>query len=609
MLPISQLDLGFNDAENYKRRENKELFAKLFYRNSSLETLCEETTSFLIGEKGTGKTAYAVYLANSDYRNIRGSLHYIRETEYQKFVNIKKSENLQLSEYVSIWKVILYLLMAEQIVAHQEKEPFLKLFSPFRELYRVIEGFYANAFSPEIITALQFVERHEVAAKLIASNSSDVGASVSESLSRVEKKFQTNLLYIERKFEKALRCLKLDRNFVLFVDGIDIRPSSIAFDEYLDCVKGLANAIWILNNDIFANFKDSKGRLRCVLLIRPDIFESVGLQNRNSKIRDNAVLLDWKTTYPDHRNSEIFHLVDRMLQVQQKHDMDPGQSWDYYFPFDSYTETSNRCFPTSFISFLRFSLYRPRDIITMMSILKDLFLERKRTEAECFTGGDFDDPEFRRRYSEYLLGEVKDHLSFYYTEDDYDAFLKFFEFLNGKYKFDYREYTSAYSQYIDFFERNRIERPKFCETHDTFLQFLYDLNILCFIEDAQGEPFISWCHRDRSSSNISPKVKTHRRYEIHYGITKALNLGKEFRDLGYEYTGNVKWYNQQKGYGFIRPADGGADVFFHSSTLSKSGLKNIVEGECVYFDIVPGKDGKVEASNLYLERKDAGTKK
>ena len=444
---------------------------------------------------------------------------------------------------------------------------------------------------------------------MIASNSSDVGASVSESLSRTEKKFQTNLLYIERKFEKALRSLKLVKNFVLFVDGIDIRPSSIAFDDYLDCVKGLSHAVWILNNDIFANIKDSNGRLRCVLLIRPDIFESVGLQNRNSKIRDNAVLLDWKTTYPHHRNSEIFHLIDRMLQVQQEREMAPGQSWDHYFPFDSNTETANRRFRTSFISFLRFSLYRPRDIITMMSILRDLFLERQRTQAECFTGSDFDDPEFRRRYSEYLLGEVKDHLSFYYTEDDYDAFLKFFEFLNGKFKFDYQEYTSAFSQYIDFFSRNKIERPKFCETHDTFLQFLYDLNIVCYIEDTGFQSFISWCHRDRSPSNLSPKVKTHRRYEIHYGITKALNLGKEFYDLGYEYAGSVKWYSQQKGYGFIKPADGGDDVFVHSSTLSKAGLENIVKGQNVYFDIVPGKDGKVEASNLYLEKRGIGARK
>ena len=613
MLSISQLDLGFNDAENYRRRENKELFSRFFFRNSSLERLCEEKISFLIGEKGTGKTAYAVYLANSDYRNICASLKYIRETEYQKFVNIKKSENLQLSEYVSIWKVILYLLLSEQIIESQDKEPFLRLFSPFRELYAAIDDFYANAFSPEIIIALQFVEGYEVAAKLIATNSAEIGTGVSESLSRVEKKFQTNLLYIERKFESALRSLKLQNHFLLFVDGIDIRPSSIEFNDYLGCVKGLANAAWIINNDVFANIKDSKGRLRCVLLIRPDIFESVGLQNRNSKIRDNAVLLDWKTTYPQYRNSEIFQLIDRMLQVQQEQGekSETGQCWDYYFSFDSFTDVGDQGFPTSFISFLRFSLFRPRDIITMMSILRDLFLERRRGEMERFTGDDFDDPEFRRRYSEYLLGEVKDHLSFYYAEDDYESFLKFFEFLNGKYKFNYLEYTLAFSQYENFFERNKIQRPRFCETHDTFLQFLYDLNILCFIEDADGQhrPFISWCHRDRSSSNISPKVKTHRRYEIHYGITKGLNLGREFDNVGYEYAGKVKWYSREKGFGFIQPEDGSEDVFVHASSLEKASLQNLLAGQKVYFDIVPGREGKLQADRLYLEPRDVRSRR
>lgn len=609
MLPIPKLNLGFNDAENYQRRENKDLFARFFYRNNSLETLCEEKTSFLIGEKGTGKTAYAVYLDNNDYRNISGSLHYIRETEYQKFVALKESENLVLSDYISIWKVILYLLLAEQIVGHQEKAPLLKLFSPFRELYSAIESFYAKAFSPEILTAFQFIEGYEIAAKLIATNSTEVGASVSESLARIEKKFQTNLLFIERQFEKALRSLKLDTNFVLFIDGIDIRPSSIEFEEYLDCVKGLANAVWILNNGVFANIKDSPGRIRCVLLIRPDIFESVGLQNRNSKIRDNSVLLDWKTTYPEYRNSEIFHLIDRMLQVQQDKEIPAGQSWDHYFPFDAMTDVSTRRFPTSFISFLRFSLFRPRDIITMMSILRDLFIERQRSEDECFTAEDFDDPEFRRRYAEYLLGEVKDHLSFYYAEGDYEAFLKFFQFLNGKFKFEYLEYTSAFSQYMDFFRRNNIQKPKFCETHDTFLQFLYDLNILCYIEDTDRKPFISWCHRDRSPSNISPKVKTHRRYEIHYGITKALNLGKAFYEMGYEYTGTVEWFNLQKGYGFIKPSEGIEDIFVHITTLYESGLKSLVAGQQVYFDIVPGKEGKLEASNLRLDSRNMPTRK
>ena len=98
-------------------------------------------------------------------------------------------------------------------------------------------------------------------------------------------------MYIEKKFKEALSKLKLKNDHILFIDGIDIRPPQILFDEYQECVKGLANAVWSLNNDIFPSIKGSKGRIRIVLLIRPDIFESLGLQNQNTKIQDNSVFL------------------------------------------------------------------------------------------------------------------------------------------------------------------------------------------------------------------------------------------------------------------------------------------------------------------------------
>lgn len=69
MLKIADLPLGFTDAENYKRRENKTLFSHIFIKNSALEQICLPSTTFLIGEKGTGKTAYSVYMENTQYKN------------------------------------------------------------------------------------------------------------------------------------------------------------------------------------------------------------------------------------------------------------------------------------------------------------------------------------------------------------------------------------------------------------------------------------------------------------------------------------------------------------------------------------------------------------
>ena len=49
--------------------------------------------------------------------------------------------------------------------------------------------------------------------------------------------------------------------------------------------------------------------------------------------------------------------------------------------------------------------------------------------------------------------------------------------------------------------------------------------------------------------------------------------------------GVVKWYNSQKGYGFIQPDDGGKDVFVHVSALERAGLRGLVEGQKVSFEI------------------------
>ena len=63
--------------------------------------------------------------------------------------------------------------------------------------------------------------------------------------------------------------------------------------------------------------------------------------------------------------------------------------------------------------------------------------------------------------------------------------------------------------------------------------------------------------------------------------------------------GTVKWFNKNKGFGFISPDTGGADVFVHINELEKSGLANINEGDKVRYDLVENK-GKVAAGNIQV---------
>lgn len=65
------------------------------------------------------------------------------------------------------------------------------------------------------------------------------------------------------------------------------------------------------------------------------------------------------------------------------------------------------------------------------------------------------------------------------------------------------------------------------------------------------------------------------------------------------YTGTVKWFNAQKGFGFIQPDDGSKDAFVHISAVERAGLNHLVEGQKIQFDLVSDlRNGKLSADNL-----------
>ena len=62
-------------------------------------------------------------------------------------------------------------------------------------------------------------------------------------------------------------------------------------------------------------------------------------------------------------------------------------------------------------------------------------------------------------------------------------------------------------------------------------------------------------------------------------------------------TGTVKWFNTQKGYGFIQPDDGSKDVFVHISAVESAGLRGLAEGQKVSFELM-NERGKLAATKL-----------
>jgi cold shock protein len=63
-------------------------------------------------------------------------------------------------------------------------------------------------------------------------------------------------------------------------------------------------------------------------------------------------------------------------------------------------------------------------------------------------------------------------------------------------------------------------------------------------------------------------------------------------------TGKVKWFNAQKGYGFIQPTTGGADVFVHITAVERAGMDGLQEGQSLSYELEQGQRGRVSAVNL-----------
>ena len=83
------------------------------------------------------------------------------------------------------------------------------------------------------------------------------------------------------------------------------------------------------------------------------------------------------------------------------------------------------------------------------------------------------------------------------------------------------------------------------------------------------------------------------------GGERRSNIGE--RSFPMAMSGTVKFFNSERGYGFIKPDDGGRDVFVHITAVERAGLKSLNEGQRISFDVEPDKKGKgPKAVNLVV---------
>lgn len=492
-----------------------------------------DDTYFLIGDKGTGKTAYAVFLENNIYKNTKTLIVNMESTDYRVFLNLRELGFLQLSDYVRTWKIILLMIISKSINKQDIASFGPKRSARFEELTKSIDDYYKNAFVPEIATSVKYVFDEACAGEGGMSFNalklqSDVKASVSTRVSdeRTLLKFQNNLLDLERRFCEAFSRLKIKQNKFLFIDSIDIRVDDFSDGEYKACVQGLANAIWEVNTSVFRSMPESEGFLKVVLSVRTDLFPQLSLHNQANKVRDNSVMLDWRTTYENYKNSSLYQFCNNLLSYNNE-GLPIDSYWEYYFPWKtSSTNLQKREYDDSFINCLRLSLCRPRDFVSIMKAIQKNTPESSNVSSI----ENFSSNQTQNEISNYYVDEARDWCLHSISPEGFETILFFFQFLNGQSKFTYEEFIGSFDEYTKQVSEKRMELFEEILEPDDFLQLLFNLNMICYYDKTlDGKELFRFCYREREIYQLEPKVKVGVTYGVHYSLLKALNLGRNNR--------------------------------------------------------------------------------
>ena len=517
MKKIQELQQVKGDAYDYyiAGNEDTDLFEKIFLVDDIVEEICKPDKYFLIGEKGSGKTAYSVYMSKSDKINSFCSISLVENTLYQRFLNMKRQKALELSSFKDVWINLIYLILAEKIRKEYGETFFSSI--KYKQLSKAIDVFYSDAFKPEFVNAFEFVDNASASINSMMKQglfSTGTKASAETSQKYVEQSFQISLLKIRDGFEKAFMSVNLKKPTILFVDGIDARPRDIDNEQYFECLVGLVNAVLEMNQSFL-----KEKQIKIMLLIRPDIMYKMPVHNMNQKLRNNAVLLNWVTTYRKYVDSKLFKIADDYFMKQQDQQYLLGQSWNHYFPYKIQAPWKQP--DNLFIEFLRYSLYKPRDILTMLNEMVDA------CNGDIFKHADFED--MLTNYSVYLKGELKDCMLIYMEDSDYSNFILFFDYFQGHKNFDYAFFETKHLEYVRYLKALERKIPPFMETASEALQLLYDTNIICYktvetLPNGRKKNKMFWSYKERNYANIQPEVKKGGKYAFHLAYAKTFRL-------------------------------------------------------------------------------------
>lgn len=512
------IEIPFDEAENYFKPNNREKLNKLFYKDKNYSKLLQDTTYYLIGEKGSGKTTYCAYFCNNTIDNIRSKRYPISVDDYNKIIQMKKEGKLNYTHYITLWKAI---LLTKLLATIEDNEIGFFNSKALSKIRKTLESYNFTKITMDTFSPVSMMDNVKFCAEMNGELTTDFSKSGAKINEETAIQYTTQKHIYEDSWQKFineiavdLEKLRLKNHHYLFIDGIDTRPEDIAYDEYKQCIYPLVRAVYDLNNDILSRIKDrKKGRLQIILLTRLDIFLNAGLSNAGSKISDNSAFLNWSmTNEKDYEKTSLYALVNNMLIAGTSND--EATSWNQYFNFD--IGRGNRNFD-SFAYFLRLSTSKPRDFVKLLKITKE---QCESSNLDNPNASIIESDLFQRSYSTYYADTLRTALKFYY---DNTQLKLLFDFIKS-----FKTCSFTYDQYNNIFESfsDKIAlKETFGDSYD-LLELMFNFNLIAILED---NIYFRWKHRECTIANYDYSLEKNAfeadtKFIFHWAAEKEFGL-------------------------------------------------------------------------------------
>lgn len=486
-MPLNQIAFGKTDAFNELNTFGQEYFMESFVANPKyhIDDFLSGSRFFVCGKKGTGKSALLKYLEChflKDESNLvfpirfKSEIEQVDKDSFEEIAsapdNSTKNEKydtssiLDQSSYVLVWKTFLI----NQIITRASAGEY-RVFNETSTDYKLIVSLLKCIYGESKTSSVVMPKIKKGSIELTAAFAENLSASLKLELEFDSQKKRINYTKLSKKVYQIFSQLEFVHSPVyVLIDELELSVrNKYQFEKDVALVRDLIIAIDDMNT-----LCSNKGmQIHTIAAIRSEVLRNVRSTGYEltKPIEDRGIEINWFQKGGDYKENQLLTIIENKIHAsEQMSGFPPSKDvWKEYFGEDINGEETRKYI-------LNNSLYRPRDIIRMMSAIHNQI-----GTSEKFTQEAFD--KAQQEYSELMWTEIKDELRLSYSEDEVNAI---FTLLNRiTMPFTYEILSQRIAQLGKFYPR--MPELLNSERLTQMLNKLYELGII----GNTGKPIIS----------------------------------------------------------------------------------------------------------------------